>query len=105
MPGKSMWRARDALPLRRELLDLFRRPGDGVRFGVERLRQAGDLLVRFLPVFLLDRLAHSREGFHAVAGVEAGSVDLVPVPGPARQPVAARERTLDPEQRGVEGRG
>ncbi len=58
-----MWCARD-VPLWGELVHLFRRPVDRVRFGGERLREAADLLVRLLPVPLLNRLAHSRQRFH-----------------------------------------
>src|SRR6516162_10070330 len=36
-------------------------------------------------MFLLDGLAHTGNRLHFIAGVVAGSVNLMPVPGPARQ--------------------
>src|SRR6266511_1046174 len=87
----------------RELLELLCGAADQVRLRAERLREPRDLPVRFLPVLLLDRLAHARQRFHAVARVEPGSGHLVPVPGPARQSVRAGERALGLEERSIEG--
>src|SRR5438445_13317082 len=90
-------------PSRRHLLQLLGRTIDHVGHGLERLAGRSDLRGALRPDFLLDRLAHAGKGLHAVARVEAGRIDRVAVPGPARQPGGAGQRALRAEQEGVHG--
>src|SRR5256885_10713442 len=90
-------------PSGRRLLQLLGGTIDHVRHGLERLAGRPDLRVALRPVFLLDRLAHAGKGLHAVARVEAGRIDRVAVPRPARQSRGAREGALRAEQGGVHG--
>ena len=55
------------------------------RVVLDHLRHDLDLLVRFLPVLLLDGLAHAGQSLDAVARVEAGRVDLMAEPRAPRQ--------------------
>src|SRR5436305_3997454 len=71
-------RRRSACHQRRRLVDL---PGEGG----DRAGHHAHLLSGFLPLPLLDGLADGGEGLDAVAGVEAGGVDLVDVPAAARE--------------------
>src|SRR2546426_3614208 len=84
----------------RERFRRCRRAVEQRSLGGERLRDAADLVVRLLPVLLLDGLAHARDRLHTVARVEARRVQLVAEPGAPRQAFAAgqRARALD-EQR------
>src|SRR6266550_8049796 len=77
--------------LGRELLELFRRPGDHAGVRGQRLRGGRDLLLGFRPVFLLDRLAHTGKRLDAIARVKSRRIDLVTVPGAPRQTGGAHE--------------
>ena len=68
----------------------------------QRLEQQIAILRRGLLVALLDRVAQPRQVLRGVARDESGRVDLVPEPGPARQPLGRRQRPLLAEQRAVD---
>src|SRR5213596_176441 len=75
-----------------ELLQLPGGPADDVRLRAEALGGPADLLLRFLPLLLLDRLADPGHRLHAVARVQARGVDPVAVPGAPGQAVGAGDR-------------
>src|SRR5262249_8663776 len=67
---------------------------DILRVLEEHVGDDAHLLLGLLPVPLLERLAHAGQRLHAIAGVEAGRIDLVHEPWPARQPLLTGERAL-----------
>src|SRR3989442_15057429 len=82
-------------------LALLQQRGRAVDLGGEALQRArGDdgLLLRRLPVALLEGLPHAGQRLDPVAGVEAGRVDLVPEPGADGQAFRTRQRLLGVHQ-------
>src|SRR5262249_1818609 len=73
---------------RRGAVDLSRDP-------IDRGSDDADLLGSFLPMMLLDCLAHPGQRLGAISRIKSRSVDFMPVPWPARQAAFVDHRQLD----------
>src|SRR5262245_8064483 len=72
---------------------------------LERARDARDFGFRLSVVLLLDRLAHTGHRLDGVAGVVAGRVEQMAIPGAPRQTGGIGELTLALNQPQVDGSG
>ena len=76
--------------------------GSGINkrgFIFEHLGDARDLSIGLLPAALLDSLTNAGHGLRSVSGVNAGSINHVPVPGAAGKTGGIGESALASQQR------